>query len=169
MFGVWLKRPDFLSTSCLLLISKIPFLYMYVILGYPFIAMKKQSDSLSLRISPIPGNLHLFGHIFTQQDSCWKGEWAVDCERGWGMLTSKILSGASEQKTGSLLGTLTIIKVRRKLSWKSSIIPSRTEQPFPFAPLHACWGDPAISSLALLLYLAPQPLWTLPGKVFLYI
>ena len=54
------------------------------------------------------------------------------------MLTSKIPSGASEQKTGRLLGTLTIIKVRRKLSWKSSIIPSRTEQPFPLAPLHAC-------------------------------
>ena len=99
----------------------------------------------------------------------WNGEWAVDCERGWDLLTSSIPSGASEQKTGKLLGTLTIIKGRRKLSWKRSVIPSRTEQPFPFAPLLACWGDPAVSSLAQLLYLAPQALWTLPGKTFRYV
>ena len=69
------------------------------------------------------------------------------------MLTSKSPSGVCEQKTGRLLGTFTIIKVRRKLSWKRSIIPSRTEQPFLFSPLHACWEDPPIFSLALLLYL----------------
>ena len=80
-------------------------------------------------------------------------EWAVDCERGWGVLTSKSPSGVCEQKTGRLLGTFTIIKVRRKLFWKRSIIPSRTEQPFLFSPLHACWEDPPIFSLALLLYL----------------
>jgi len=69
------------------------------------------------------------------------------------VLTSKSPSGVYEQKTGRLLGTFTIIKVRRKLSWKRSIIPSRTEQPSLFSPLHACWEDPAIFSLALLLYL----------------
>lgn len=95
------------------------------------------------------------------------GEWAVDCERGWGTLTSKIPSGACEQKTGRLIGTLTIIKVRRKLPWKRSVIPSRAEK--PFYALCAHWGDPTIPSSALLLYWVPQTLWTLPGKVFLYI
>lgn len=73
------------------------------------------------------------------------------------MLTSKIPSGASEQKTGRLLGTLTIIKARRKLPWKSSITPSRTEQPLPLVPSMPA-GRSAVLSLALLLYLAPQPL-----------
>ena len=77
----------------------------------------------------------------------------------------KCPSGASEQKTGRLLGTLTIIKVGRIFSWKRSIIPLRTEQPFPFSPLHACWGDPAISSLALLLYLVGFPCGS-AGKEF---
>ena len=80
------------------------------------------------------------------------------------MLTSKSPSGVCEQKRARLLGTLTIIKVRGKLSWKRSKRPLRTEQPFPFSPLHACWGDPAIFSLALL-YLVGFPCGS-AGKEF---
>ena len=120
------------------------------------------------RDPPNPANpLPLFGYIYSTGLLRWVGEWAVDCERGWGTLTSKIPSGACEQKTGRLVGTLTIIKVRRKLPWKRSVIPLRAEQ--PFYALCAHWGDPAIPSSALLLYWVPRTLWTLPGKVFLYI